>query len=215
MATRPCPRTRRAFASSSGKNTHVLLMTLKLTHMKSWMQMLLLLPQPWRTLPLLQLARLLLQTTAVPLPLPPALPVPPGTARSAAARTTRSAAASQEDDVKTFSLAAAGDPAAPQAAPANSTNDSETRTTVAVAVAPSAIVQAPDSIVQATGGIIAPTGVALPPALDWDDCDAPFDVGIQLDFHAPTKPLCPLDSDKNGASSSSDDDSIFIDLSRD
>jgi hypothetical protein len=183
-------------------------MTLQLTHMKSWMQILLLLPQPWRTLPLLQLARLLLPTTATQ------PPVPPGTARSATARTTRSAAASQ-DDLKTFALAAPGDPAAPHAAPVNSTNDSETRTTDAVAVAPSSIVQAPDSIVQATGGIIAPTGVALPPDLDWDDCDAPFDVGIQLDFHAPAKPLCPLDSDNNELSSSSDDDSIFIDLSRD
>jgi hypothetical protein len=63
--------------------------------------------------------------------------------------------------------------------------DSETCTTAAAAVAPSAIVQSPGTIVQATGGIVAPAGVALPPALDWDDCDAPFDVGIQLDFHAP------------------------------
>jgi hypothetical protein len=141
-------------------------------------------------------------------------PAPAVTARSAAARTAHSAAASQ-DDLKTFALADSGYPAAPHASPINSVIDSETRTTAAAAFAPSAIVQSPVIIVQATGGIIAPAGVALPPALDWDDCDAPFDMGIKLDFHAPAKPLCTLDSDNDDVSSRSDEDSIFIDLSRD
>jgi hypothetical protein len=135
-------------------------------------------------------------------------------ARYAAACTSHSTVASQ-DDLHTFALAAAGDPAEPHTAPVNSTIESETRTTAAAAVAPSAIVQSPGVIVQATGDIIAPAGVALPPDLDWDDCDAPFDVGIQLDFHTPAKPLCPLDSNNDDASSSIDDDSVFIDLSRD
>jgi hypothetical protein len=90
---------------------------------------------------------------------------PAGTTRSAPARTAHSAAAYQ-DDLNTFALAAAGDPDAPHAAPVNSTNDSESRTTAASTVAPSTIVPAPGAIVQATGGIVAPAGVALPPALD-------------------------------------------------
>jgi hypothetical protein len=130
-----------------------------------------------------------------------------GTARSAPARTARSSSAAARDNLKTCVLAAAGDTAAPHAAPANSATDIATRTTAAAAFAPGAIVEA-------TGGIIAPAVVAPPPALDWDDDDAPFDVGIQLDFHAPAKPLCPLESGNNDASISSDDDSIFIDLSR-
>jgi hypothetical protein len=136
------------------------------------------------------------------------------TAHSVPTHTARSAPASQ-DDLKTFALDAVGYRADPRAAPVNSTINSKTRTTAAAAVARSAIVQSPGTIVQAGGGIVAPAGVSLPPALDWDDLDAPFDVGIQLDFHAPAKPLCPLDSDNNELSSSSDDDSIFIDLSRD
>jgi hypothetical protein len=139
---------------------------------------------------------------------------PAGIARYAPAQTARSAPASQ-DDLKTFYSAADGDPAAPHSAPINSTIDSEIRMTVAATAAPIAIVQSPGVIVQATGGIIAPAGVALPPDLYWDDCDATFDVCIQLDFHAPAKPSCPLDSDNDGASSSSDDDYIFINLSRD
>jgi hypothetical protein len=139
---------------------------------------------------------------------------PTRTARSAPTRTARSAAASQ-DDLNTFDIAADGDPDAPHASPLNSTIDYETRTTVATTVAPSAIVQSAGVIVQATGGIISSSGIVLPPALDWDDCDATFDVRIQLNFHAPAKPLCPLDSDNDDASSSSDDDSIFIDLLRD
>jgi hypothetical protein len=134
-------------------------------------------------------------------------------ARSAPTGTASSGAASQYY-LKTSALADAGDPAAPHAASLNSTIDSETRTTVATTVAPSAIVQSPGVIVQATDGIIAPAGITLPPALDWYYYDAPFDVGIQLDFNAPAKPLCPLDSDNDDAISSSDDDFIFINLSR-
>jgi hypothetical protein len=123
----------------------------------------------------------------------------------------------RQDDLNTFALDADGDPAAPHLVPVNSTNDSATRTTAAAAsaVTPGAIVEAPGAIVQATGGIVAPAGVAPPPDLVWDDCDPPFDVGIQLYFHAPAKPMCPLNSDNDDASSSSNDDSIFIDLWRD
>jgi hypothetical protein len=130
-------------------------------------------------------------------------PTPAGTALSSAA---------SQDDVNTFDLAAAGDSAAPHAAPVNSTINSETHMTAAAAVAPSAIFRSPGVIFQATGGTISPAGVALPPALDWDDCDAPFCVGIKLYVLAPAKPLCPLDRDNDDSSSSSDDDSIFIDL---
>jgi hypothetical protein len=116
--------------------------------------------------------------------------VGPTTARSAPAPTgTAPSTAASQYDLKTFALASDGYPAAPHAAPLNSTIDSETRTTVATTFAPSAIVQSPGLIVQATGGTISPAGIALPPALGWDDCDAPFDVGIQLDFHDPAMPL--------------------------
>jgi hypothetical protein len=83
-------------------------------------------------------------------------PAPAGTACSTAA---------SQDDLKTFDLAAARDPAAPNAAPLNSTIYFETRMTVATTVETSAIVQSSGAIVQATGGIIAPAGIALPPAL--------------------------------------------------
>jgi hypothetical protein len=68
------------------------------------------------------------------------------------------------------------------------------------------------TIVVATGGIVSPAVLVPPPppAHDWYDCDSPFDVGIKLDFLAPTRPLCFLESNNDDAITSSDDDSIFI-----
>jgi hypothetical protein len=43
--------------------------------------------------------------------------------------------------------------------------------------------------------------------------EAPFGMGIHLDMDPPARPLCHMDCD-NG-DSNSDDDSIFVDLSRD
>jgi hypothetical protein len=123
----------------------------------------------------------------------------------------RTAAARHDLNLKPFDVAAAGDPAAQHDPPANSSTDSTMALTDVVAFAPGAIVVATG----ATGGSIAPDVLAPPPALDWDDCDAPFDMGIQLDFLAHTRPLCPLESDNDDASSSSEDNSIFINLSRD
>jgi hypothetical protein len=115
-----------------------------------------------------------------------------GTARSANAHTTQSSSdVAAQDDLTIFDIAAAEDPAAPHANPVNSAMDTNDST---------------------TGGIVAPDVVAPPNTLKWDDCDAPFDVCIQLEFHARVMSLCPLDSDNDDASRSSDEDSIFIDL---
>jgi hypothetical protein len=133
------------------------------------------------------------------------------------ARTTSSSpapahTAAQDDlNLNPFSLAAAGDTATKHASPVNSSTDSTMSLTAAVAFAPCTIVVATG----ATGGIVAPAVIATTPALEWNDCDAPFDVGIQLYFLAPTRSLRPLESDKYDASSSSEDHSIFIDFSRD
>jgi hypothetical protein len=82
-------------------------------------------------------------------------------------------------------------------------NNSETHTTASAAVTPGAIVEA-------IGGIVAPAVAAPLSDIDWYDCDSPFDGGILLDFHAHSKPLCPLESDNNDASISSNDDSILM-----
>jgi hypothetical protein len=55
---------------------------------------------------------------------------------------------------------------------------------------------------------------ALAPTLiDWGIDEAPFDVGIHLDMDAPARPLYHVDCENDD--SSSDDDSIFVHLSRD
>jgi hypothetical protein len=137
-----------------------------------------------------------------------------GTARSAPDGTAQSyAVVVSQDRLKTFALAAAGNPAVPHAAPFDSTTgstESATGATTAAAVTPVAIV-APDVVVR-PGGTAAPVAIVAPP-LDWND--SPFDVFIHLDLNVRAITLCPIDSDDDDGSSSSDDDSIFIDLSRD
>jgi hypothetical protein len=126
---------------------------------------------------------------------------------------------STQDDHHTFALAATGDPAASHAVPAsvNTIVASTPDMTTAGAIITGAIIAAPFI----AAGTVAPvtrasTNDGLPnapphaPPLDWGD--TPFDVGIHLDLNAPAMPLCDMDSDDNHKTSS-DDDSIFIDLS--
>jgi hypothetical protein len=138
----------------------------------------------------------------------------PGPARSGTTHssTTQSSALA----LKRFALAAAPDPAASHAAPHPATTTSGTNTNA------NANSTTSDTTTIITRAMASPATVgrnpkqipALEPQLDWDIDDAPFDVGIHLNLDTPSRPLCNVDCD-NDDNISSDDDSIFVDLSRD
>jgi hypothetical protein len=138
----------------------------------------------------------------------------PGPARCGTAHysTTQSSALA----LKRFALAASGDPAASHAYPAPATTTSGTNTNA------KADATTTDTTAIATHAMDSPVSVgrnpkqslALAPQLDWGIDYAPCDVGIHLDLDAPARPLCNVDCDDDD-DSRSDDDSIFVDLSRD
>jgi hypothetical protein len=135
------------------------------------------------------------------------------TARSGTARSiiTQSSALA----LKRFTLAAAGDPDASHAAPDTATTTSGTNTNA------KSNATTTDTTTIVTHAMASPAAVgrnpkqspALSPQLDRGIDDAPFEMGIHLDLYAPARPLCNVDCDGDD-DSSSDDDSIFVDLSR-
>jgi hypothetical protein len=111
-----------------------------------------------------------------------------------------------------FYIAAAGDPAASHTVPVivNYSVASDKTIDGAIIVAPvlAASTVAPGARATTKNGL--PNAPPRAPHLDWGE--TPFDVGNHLDLNAPVMPMCDMDSDDNDEHSS-DDDSIFIDLS--
>jgi hypothetical protein len=131
--------------------------------------------------------------------------LPSASAQSSAATTTRST-----HNPKKFALADAGNPAATHAAPAifNASRTDTTTSGTGMTAAGAIITVTMVAVAAATYVTKNPNPPQAPP-LDWSD--TPFDVGIHLDMESPAMPLC---HDK-GEISSDDENSIFVDLSRD
>jgi hypothetical protein len=117
--------------------------------------------------------------------------------------------------LKKITLAAAGvpasshvDPALAKTASGNNTNAKKSATTTEMTAIITRAMACPAAVGLNLKHIPA---LALP--LYWGIYEAPFGVGIHLNMDAPARPLCHMDCDNND--SSSDDDSIFVDLSRD
>jgi hypothetical protein len=113
--------------------------------------------------------------------------------------------------LKRFDLAAASDPSASHVSPAPGTTASGTNTN---AKENATLTRPPSSL--ATWLILSLSAITQSRAassLDWGIDEAPLDVGVHLDMDYPDRPLCHIDCEND--ESSSDDDSIFVDFSRD
>jgi hypothetical protein len=111
-------------------------------------------------------------------------------------------------------MAAAGSPAAAHADPVILDASTATASSTWMS-AVGAIIAAASAVAVAHNPNPNPNPPHTPPhapPLDW--YDAPFDVGIHLDTEAPATPLW-HDENERESRSDDDDDSIFVDLSRD
>jgi hypothetical protein len=131
-----------------------------------------------------------------------------------------------EDITKAFAEAAAGCQAAAHVPPPThaSTSVAATNSTSIVAAAGAiAFDSATTSTTTATSAIVVDSAPTVPtsdcqqntdpsntPPLGWGEVN-PFDVGAHLNMKVPALPLCFASEDE----SCSDDDSVFLDLSRD
>jgi hypothetical protein len=130
-----------------------------------------------------------------------------------------------EDITKAFAEAAAGFQAAARVPPPTNVAPSvaATNTSIVAAAGAIAVDSATTTAVGAVGAIVvdsAPTvstsdcqqnaAPSNSPPLDWVEVN-PFDVGAHLNMEVPALPLCFASKDE----SCSDDDSVFVDLSRD
>jgi hypothetical protein len=127
-----------------------------------------------------------------------------------------------QHNTNAFAVAAAGFQAASHMHPPNHVAPSVAATTTSIVTADGAI--AVDSATStAVGAIVVDSAPTVPtsdcqqndapsnaPPLDWGEVN-PFDVGAHLNMEAPSLPLCFASEDE----SCSDDDSVFVDLSRD
>jgi hypothetical protein len=127
-----------------------------------------------------------------------------------------------EDSTKAFAEAAAGCQAAAHVPPPTHVATSVAATNTSIVAAAGAI--AVDSATTtAVGAIVVDSAPTVPtsdceqnaapsnaPPLDWGEVNT-FDVGAHLNMDVPALPLCSASEDK----SCSDDDSVFVDLSRD
>jgi hypothetical protein len=131
----------------------------------------------------------------------------------AAASASTSHSVSSQPSCNTFAVAAAGFQATPYIAP-----NVVTITTTGIAIAVKSAAVDSDLAHGATSAVdsalahgatsdLQPNFPSNASPLDWDE-EAPFDVGVQLTMN---DPLCGVESEDE----LSDDDSIFIDLSRD
>jgi hypothetical protein len=128
----------------------------------------------------------------------------------------------REDNTKAFAEEAAGCQADSHVPPPTHIATSVAATNTSIVAAAGAIVV--DSAATTAGGAIivdlAPTvptsdcqqnsAPSNAPPLDWGEVN-PFDVGAHLNMEVPALPLCFASEDE----SCSDDDSVFLDLSRD
>jgi hypothetical protein len=128
-----------------------------------------------------------------------------------------------QQNTNAFAVAAAGYQAAAHVPPPTHVTPSVASTTISIIAAAAAGAVAVDSATNTAVGVIvvdsAPTvptsdcqqnaAPSNAPPLDWGEVNA-FDVGAHLNMEAPDLPLC-LASE---VESCSDDDSVFVDLSR-